>query len=131
MLAIIRAVTQQGRKLTMNILIVEDSEAMRRLIRNLICAPPWRCHECADGNQALAAYARHRPDWVLMDIEMKTADGIAIAGQIHATFPEAKIVIVTNYDDADLRQAAQEAGACGYVLKENLLEVRRLLQASL
>ena len=54
---------------------------------------------------------------------MKTADGIAIAGQLYAAFPEAKIVIVTNYDDADLRQAAREAGACGYVLKENLLAV--------
>lgn len=104
---------------------------MRRLIRDLICAPPWRCHECPDGSHALGAYARHRPDWVLIDSEMKTADGVAVARQIHAAFPEAKIVIITSYDDADLRQAAREAGACGYVLKENLLEVRRWLQPSL
>jgi CheY-like chemotaxis protein len=115
----------------MNILIIEDNEAMRRLIRNVVCAPPWRCHECPDGSEALAAYARHRPDWVLLDVEMKTADGIAVAGQIHASFPEAKIVILTSYDDADLRAAAREAGACGYVLKENLLEVRRWLQPAL
>jgi len=109
----------------MDILIVEDNEAMRRLIRNVVCAPTDRCHECPDGSQALAAYARHRPDWVLLDIEMKTADGIAVAGQIHAAFPEAKILIITSYDDADLRRAAQAAGACGYVLKENLIEARR------
>ena len=112
----------------MDILIVEESEVMRRLIRNVICGPPWRCYECSDGSTAVTAYAQHRPDWVLMDIEMKTADGIAVAGQIHAAFPEAKIVILTNYDDADLRQAARVAGACGYHLKENLSEVRRLLQ---
>ena len=115
----------------MDILIVEDNEAMRRLIRNLICTPPRRCHECPDGREALAAYARHRPEWVLINSEMKTADGIAVAGQIYAAFPEAKILIITSYDDADLRQAAREAGACGYVLKENLLEVRRWLQPSL
>jgi len=114
----------------MNLLIVEESEAMWRLIREVICAPSWRCHECSDGSQALAAYARHRPDWVLLDVEMKAADGIAIAGQICGAFPDAKIVILTSCDDADLRQAAREAGACGYVLKENLFEVRRLLQAT-
>ena len=61
---------------------------------------------------------------------MKAADGIAIARQICAAFPDAKIVILTSCDDADLRQAATQAGACGYVLKENLFEVRRLLQAA-
>jgi DNA-binding NarL/FixJ family response regulator len=115
----------------MDILIVEESEGMRRLIRNVICSPPWRCHECSDGSTAAAAYAQHRPDWVLMDIELKTADGIAVVGQIRAAFPEAKIVILTNYDDADLREAALSAGACGYMLKENMLEVRRWLQSQL
>ena len=42
---------------------------------------------------------------------------------------EAKVIIVTNYDEADLREEAQRAGACGYILKENLMEVRRLLAA--
>jgi|SRR5262245_23209173 len=114
----------------MDLLIVEESEAMWQLIRKVICAPSWRCHECSDGSQALAAYARHSPDWVLLDVDMKASDGIAIVGQICAAFPEAKIVILASYDDADLRQAAREAGARGYVLKENLFEVRRLLQAA-
>jgi len=115
----------------MTILIVEDSEAMRRLIRKVICALTDQCYECSDGREALATYAQHRPDWVLMDIEMKTMDGITATKQIRADFPEAKIVIVTNYDDPDLREAARAAGACGYVLKENLIEARRLLQASI
>src|SRR4029453_14537791 len=115
----------------MDILIIEDNEALRRLIRSLVCAPPWRCHECPDGSQALAAYARHRPDWVLVDVEMKTADGPPGPGQIPPSFPAARILIITGYEEADLRQAAQAAGACGYVLKENLLDVRRWLQPSL
>jgi CheY-like chemotaxis protein len=114
----------------MTILVVEDSEAMRRLIRKVICAPTDHYYECSDGGEALATYAQHRPDWVLMDIGMKTMDGITATRRIRAAFPEAKIVIVTNYDDPDLREAARAAGACGYILKENLVEARSLLQAS-
>jgi CheY-like chemotaxis protein len=44
-------------------------------------------------------------------------------------FPEARVIIVTNYDNEALRQAAREAGARGYVLKDNLFEMRSLLQA--
>ncbi len=111
----------------MNILIVEDSQAVRRMIRSVVCRPADQCHECSDGSEALAAYAQHRPDCVLMDIEMKTVDGITATEQIRAAFPEAKIVIVTNYDDADLRLAALAAGACAYVLKDELYKLRSLL----
>jgi DNA-binding NarL/FixJ family response regulator len=45
------------------------------------------------------------------------------------TFPDARIVIVSNYDSDDLRAAASTAGASGYVVKENLIELRRLLGA--
>jgi DNA-binding NarL/FixJ family response regulator len=37
--------------------------------------------------------------------------------------PEARIVLVSDYDDAAMRESAKRAGACGYVLKDNLLEV--------
>lgn len=111
----------------MNILIVEDSQAVRRMIRNVVCRPADQCYECSDGCEALAAYAQHQPDCVLMDIEMKTVDGITATGQIRAAFPEAKIVIVTNYDDADLRLAALAAGACAYVLKDELYKLRSSL----
>jgi CheY-like chemotaxis protein len=114
----------------MNILLIEDSPAMRRMIYSVVCTPADQCHECSDGSEALAAYTEHRPDWVLMDIEMKAMDGITATEQIRASFPEAKVVIVSNYDDPDLRQAALAAGACGYVLKENLLELRQRLQAA-
>ena len=40
-------------------------------------------------------------------------------------------MMVTNYDDADLREAARLAGACEYVVKENLLEIHRILAAAL
>jgi len=62
-----------------------------------------------------------------MDIQMKNTDGLTATRQIIAAFANAKIVIVTNYDDTTFRESARQAGASGYVLKENLLDVRRTL----
>jgi DNA-binding NarL/FixJ family response regulator len=64
-----------------------------------------------------------------MDIRMHEVDGITATKQIKAADPAAKIVILTDYDDDALRQAAMHAGACGYVLKDNLLYLVRLLEA--
>jgi DNA-binding NarL/FixJ family response regulator len=65
-----------------------------------------------------------------MDISMVTMDGMTATRRILQMFPAARIVIVTQYDDARLRSAARQAGACGYVLKNNLLDVRRFLAPS-
>ena len=113
----------------MKILIVENSPRMRRTIRSLLAGLAHEVFECEDGSQALAAYQTHRPDWVLMDIGLKEVDGIVVTGTLKAAFPEAKVVIVTDYDDARLRQAAQHAGACAYVLKEDLFELRVIINA--
>ena len=111
----------------MTILIVEDSESMRELIKKLVGDLTENFTECSDGAQALGAYRRYQPDWVLMDIQMKQMDGLATTRQIKAAFPKAQIIIVTGYDDARLRKAAQSAGACAYVHKENLLGLRQIL----
>ena len=47
--------------------------------------------------------------------------------RLRAAFPDAQIVIVTRYGDSHLRAAASEAGACGYVLKVNLLALREMI----
>lgn len=109
------------------ILIVEDNAQVRRIIRSLIADLDPDCRECEDGAQAFAAYARHRPDWVLMDIQMRRMNGLAATREIIAHFPDARIVMVTSHADACMRRRAREAGACNYIVKENLLELRRVL----
>ena|SRR5437867_9369792 len=114
----------------MKILIVENNSAVRRIIKSLVAEVAEEIHECADGAGALAAYTTYYPDYVLMDIAMEDVDGISATRQIKAADAAAQIIIVTSYDHADLREAARQAGACGYVLKENLLEVVRLLRST-
>ena len=114
----------------MKFLIVEDSAPMRRMIKSLIADLATELYECSDGAEARAAYRKHRPDWVLMDIQMGEMDGLEATREIIAAFPEARILIVTNYDDDELRKAARSAGASDYVLKDNLIDVRRVLAAT-
>lgn len=112
----------------MNFLIVDDNAQMRRMIKTVIADLADEISECDDGANALAAFAEYRPDWILMDVRMKAVDGLTATRNIKAAFNFAKIIIVTNYDDADLRESARKAGATAYVLKENLLDLRRILQ---
>ena len=114
----------------MKLLIVDDNAHMRRLLRSVLRGVAAQTVECADGCDARAAYDAHRPDWVLMDIGMTRMDGLTATAQITAAHPEARVLILTNYDSDSLREAAARAGARSYVLKEDLIEVRRLLQTT-
>jgi len=113
----------------MKLLIVDDNAAVRRLIRSIVLPLAGDICECTDGADALSTYLAQRPDVVLMDIRMSEVDGIQATKQITAADRKARILIVTGYDDTELRQASMDAGACGYVLKDNLLELVRLLEA--
>lgn len=110
------------------VMIVDDSRRMRKLIAGLFTHTPVQVDECSDGREAEEIYRRIRPDWVFMDIKMKEMDGLAATRAIRHSFPEARIVIITNYDDAELREEARQAGAVGYILKENLSDLRRIIK---
>lgn len=116
----------------MMLLIVDDNAAMRRLMRRLTCDLAERTEECADGTQALSAYEQHQfseADWVLMDIEMAQMDGLTATRSLCAAHPEARVIIVTKHNDEALRTTAFKHGACGFLAKENLLELRALVAA--
>jgi CheY-like chemotaxis protein len=111
----------------MKLLIIGDSYEMRRLIRRAVVGPDDVVYELCDGSGALASYSENRPDWVLMDIKMPNVDGISATRQIKTAFPEARIIVVSQYNDPEIREAARQAGAAEYVLKDNLLAIRRIL----
>jgi CheY-like chemotaxis protein len=117
---------------SLKLLIVDDSVSARRLIKTLVTTliPDITCevYECADGSETMDAYRLHKPDFVLMDVQMRTMDGITATAQLKAADSNARIVMVTNYDQADLREAALQAGAYAFVGKEDLLKLVHLLQ---
>jgi CheY-like chemotaxis protein len=111
----------------MVLLIVDDSPQFRQLIRQVTAGLADSVDECADGDEVLAAYGARRPDWVLMDLRMARMGGLEATRRLLAADRTARVLILTEYDDVYWRAAAREAGACGYVAKENLFEVRRML----
>src|ERR1700744_141947 len=116
----------------LKLLIVDDSASTRRLIKTLVTTlgpdPSCEVYECADGSETMDAYRLRQPDFVLMDIQMKTMDGITATAQLKAADPNARIVMVTNYDQADLREAALQAGAYAFVGKDDLFKLVHLLE---
>ena len=104
-------------------LIADDSPRMRESFKRTISrtVPDHHTvHEAGDGGEAIRLYEQVHPDWVLMDIKMEPVDGLSASRSILAAHPDAKIVIVTNYDDPGYRRAAAEAGVRAYLLKEQL-----------
>lgn len=112
----------------MTVLIVDDNPSVRRLLRRAILGDASSIWECSDGTDVEHAYAEHKPDIVLMDVRMQRMDGLAATRMLRRADPDAKIVIVTDYDDDDVRRAASEAGANGYILKQNLTDLAQLVR---
>lgn len=104
----------------LRVLVVDDSAPMRRFISSLIEELPADVHEVSDGSAALAEYESWLPDVVLMDIRMPVMDGIETTRALHDAHPEAVVIMVTDYDSPAFRRDAASAGACDYVLKQEL-----------
>lgn len=111
------------------VLIVDDQTLVREGFRKLLeLEPDFEVLDTAnDGRAALAAAERlyaagTPPDVVLMDIRMPGMDGIAATQTLKTRWPDARIVILTTFDDVELIQAGLHAGALGYLLKDTTAE---------
>jgi CheY-like chemotaxis protein len=109
------------------ILIADDDVRVRRMLQQIVAGLTNEVCEASDGGEAIAVCAEERPDWVLMDVRMKPIDGLRATAVIKARFPDTRVVIVSECDDAGLRTEAARVGACAYVLKDNLHELTRIL----
>src|SRR6266550_3255753 len=110
----------------MKLMIVDDHAGVRRMIRQLVAASGDTVQECSSGDEAIRMAAEFRPDFVTMDVRMPGLSGLDDTRAILTSRSDVRVVIVTNYDQPDLRNAATECGAIGLVLKESLDQVRPL-----
>lgn len=103
---------------------------MRQVIRTIVEDSGSLVQECGDGESATRLYQQVHPAWVLMDIEMPGMDGLSAAREIRRFDPDARVVIVSEHVDDGYRRAAREAGACGFVAKDNLMVLSDMLAGS-
>lgn len=101
------------------ILVVEDQEDNRRILRDLLTSVGFQLFEAEDGEQGVAAAQTHRPDLILMDIQMPILDGYEATRRIKAN-PDLKtipIIVVTSYALSGDEDKARAAGCDGYITK--------------
>jgi DNA-binding NarL/FixJ family response regulator len=104
----------------LRIVVVDDHPVVRDGLRGMLDgqADLTVVGEAADGVEAVAVVARERPDVVLMDLRMPRMDGVAATSRIHADQPEARVLVLTTYDEDHDIVRAIEAGAQGVLLKD-------------
>lgn len=99
--------------------LVDDQAMVRVGLKMILESEPDVAVVCeaSDGAEALAMIAEHEPDVVLMDVRMPGMDGIAATREVIAASPDARIVILTTFDDDEYLYGALRAGASGFLLK--------------
>jgi DNA-binding NarL/FixJ family response regulator len=104
------------------ILIADDHEIVREGLRNLFSGEPGLkiVAEARDGEEAVRAAARCRPDVALMDLVMPSVDGIEATRRMREVSPGTRILVLTSFAGDRQVQDALKAGAIGYVLKDVL-----------
>ena len=101
------------------ILVVEDQLDTRRIIRDMLAATDYEIIEAEDGEQALAAIAKQRPDLILMDVQLPIMDGYTATRRIKAdpVLQSITIIAVTSYALDGEEKTAKATGCDDYVPK--------------
>jgi two-component system cell cycle response regulator DivK len=105
--------------MTKSILVVEDQEDNRQILRDLLSSGDYEMIEAENGQEALDAVAKKKPDLILMDIQLPVMDGYEATRRIKAN-PDWKsipIIVVTSYALSGDAEKARAAGCDDYVTK--------------
>ena len=110
---------QVGHDMTRRVLVVEDQEDNRAILRDLLAHAGYEVVEVGDGAQALPAATAHRPDVILMDIQLPILDGYEATRRIKAdpALKHIPIIVITSYALSGDETQARAAGCDAYVAK--------------
>ncbi len=114
---------------SLRILIADDHSVVRAGLRALLeSRPGWEvCAESPDGRDAVDKAAKLKPDVAVLDIGMPLLNGVEATRRIRAASPNTEVLILTMHESDDLVQQVVQAGARGYILKD---EADRVLLAA-
>ena len=105
---------------TIRVLVVDDQEALARELKSVLETDGTLSVVglAIDGFDALEKMPVCKPDVVIMDIRMPNMNGVVATRRIKEEYPQAKVVILTTFDDSDYILNAINNGASGYLLKD-------------
>ena len=101
------------------ILVVEDQEDNRQILRDLLASADYEMTEAENGQEALDAVAKQRPDLILMDIQLPVMDGYEATRRLkgNPAYKDIPIIVVTSYALSGDEGKARDAGCDAYVTK--------------
>jgi len=104
------------------ILIVEDSSSFRQILKESLetSFPMATIYEATDGQEALRQFEAFSPDLILMDINLPGENGLELTKKIKSAHPNVSILVVTNHDIPEYREAALQCGADRFLVKGSL-----------
>lgn len=102
-----------------NILIVDDSPSLRRIVRAALECDGYEVSESEDGQQALAVLRDTSPGLVITDIHMPVMDGLSLIREIRALppFRFMPVLVLTTETGEEMKQRGRAAGATGWIVK--------------
>ncbi len=105
--------------MSQRILVIEDQEDNRRIVRDLLTSVGYEIIEAVRGEEGVSSAATHRPDLILMDIQLPDIDGYEATRRIKANpaLHHIPIIVVTSYALSGDDVEAFEAGCDAYVSK--------------
>jgi DNA-binding response OmpR family regulator len=117
------------------VLIVEDDEAVRQAIAEVVQLYGWQVLEASNGVHGLRVFRNQLPDIVLADAVMAGFDGFQLTAGIKSISPKAPVIMMTAFGTSELRQKAQDVGVSAFLRKpfeteELMVALRRSLGSS-
>ena len=101
----------------MNILLIDDDEALLKAIGRSLTDRGHALRTASSGREALRLMAEAPPDLMISDIEMPGMDGVALLRAVRKRFPDMPVILTTGYATVDTAIAALRLGACDYLKK--------------
>ena len=105
----------------MKIIIVDDDYLVVNSLKTIISSNEIEVLAVGyNGLEAVELYSKHEPDLILMDIRMEVMNGIQATEEILKIDPQAKILLITTFQDDEYISSALSLGCKGYILKQNI-----------
>lgn len=100
------------------ILVVDDEELLRKMVRNILVRVGYGSVKCAaDGNSALEKLSKRRFDILITDIRMPDMSGLELLVKVRELYPDLDVVVMTGFGDLHTPEEAKNLGAAEYITK--------------